>query len=204
MFIDEERGAALMQRDVKTVLCLSPAVVTLAAVAVIAALGAGPAAAQRGTTKIIGNAPEEEIFREIDPELPAYPADGALVEFQPRRNSRYRFYIDPGSVSLGTDRVVRYSVLVESPSGAANVSYEGIRCKTSEYKVYAYGKVDREWAKARDPKWQDIGLSSASYRLALSMDYFCDSETVAGRNAGDLVAILRGNPRNGAIDKGRH
>ena len=87
----------------------------------------------------IGGVPEEKVFKEDALNLPAYPDDAALIEFRARGHSKNRFYVDRNSVSLGADRVVRYTAVIKSPSGAANVSYEALRCKTTEYKVYAYG-----------------------------------------------------------------
>ncbi|HEY0884044.1 MAG TPA: CNP1-like family protein [Ramlibacter sp.] len=51
--------------------------------------------------------------------------------------SQLRFGVDPASVSLGSDGVVRYVVVAASAGGAVNGIYEGIRCSTGEYKVYA-------------------------------------------------------------------
>ena len=51
--------------------------------------------------------------------------------------SQLRFGVDPASVSLGSDGVIRYVVVASSTSGAVNGIYEGIRCNTAEYKVYA-------------------------------------------------------------------
>ena len=72
----------------------------------------------------IGGVPEEKEFKEDALNLPAYPDDAALIEFRPRGHSKNRFYVDRNSVSLGADRVVRYTAVIKSPSGGANVSYE--------------------------------------------------------------------------------
>lgn len=50
--------------------------------------------------------------------------------------SQLRFGVDPASVTLGSDGIVRY-VVVAAGAGAVNGIYEGIRCSTGEYKVYA-------------------------------------------------------------------
>ena len=151
---------------------------------------------QRGNPENIGGVPEEKPFKEDALNLPAYPDDAALIEFRPRGHSKNRFYVDRNSVSLGADWVVRYTAVIKSPSGIANVSYEGLRCKTSEYKVYAYGTRDGTWANAREPKWQDVDGTTANFRYSLWVDYLCDSEAVGGRNAKDLVARLKGDPLN--------
>jgi hypothetical protein len=159
--------------------------------------GGGTAAdAQRGMPEDIGGVPAEKEFKEDALSLPAYPEDAALIEFRPRGNSKNRFYVDRNSVSLGADRVVRYTAVIKSSSGVANVSYEGLRCKTSEYKVYAYGTRNGTWTNAHESKWQDVGRANASYRYSLWVDYLCDSEAVGGRNAKDLIARLKGDPLN--------
>jgi len=151
---------------------------------------------QRGNPENIGGVPEEKPFTEDVLNLPGFPDDAALIEIRPRGHSKNRFYIDRNSVSLGADRVVRYTAVIKSPSGVANVSYEGMRCKTSEYKVYAYGTRDRTWATTRKPKWQDVDGTTANLRYSLRVDYLCDIEAVGGRNAKELIARLKGDPLN--------
>jgi hypothetical protein len=159
--------------------------------------GGGKAAAgQRGMPEDIGGVPKEKEFKEDALILPAYPDDAALIEFRPRGNLKNRFYVDRNSVSLGTDWVVRYTAVIKSPSGVANVSYEALRCKTSEYKVYAYGTRNATWTNAGEPKWQNVGRTTANFHYSLWVDYMCDGEGVRGRNAKDLIARLKGDPLN--------
>ncbi|MBI3528322.1 MAG: CNP1-like family protein [Betaproteobacteria bacterium] len=158
---------------------------------------------QRGMPKNVGGVIEEKDFREADVELPPYPGESDLTEFRLRRNSNNRYYVDIKSIAIGPDRVVRYSAVIKSPSGALNTSYEGLRCKTSEFKVYAYGIRSGEWTKARDSQWRRIERSSADFRFTLYKDYFCDIEAIAGRNEKDLIANLKGNPLNNITDKNR-
>ncbi len=158
--------------------------------------GGGTLAGQRGMPENIGGVPEKKEFKEDALSLPPYPDDAALIEFRPRGYSKNRFYIDRNSVLLGPDWVVRYTAIIKSPSGVANVSYEALRCKTSEYKVYAYGTPSGTWMNASEPKWQDVGRTAANFRYSLWADYLCDGEGVRGRNAKDLIARLKGDPLN--------
>jgi CNP1-like family len=151
---------------------------------------------QRGNPENIGGVPEEKSFKEDALNLPAFPDDAALIEIRPRGHSKNRFYIDRNSVSLGADWMVRYTAVIKSPSGVPNVSYEGMRCKTSEYKVYAYGTRDRTWVNAREPKWHDVDGTSANFHYSLWVDYLCDSEAVGGRNAKELIVRLKGDRLN--------
>ena len=154
-------------------------------------------------TTDIGGVPEETPFKETEVVLPSYPQDSALLEFVPRRKSANRFFVDRESISIGPDRVIRYSAMIKSPSGAINTSYEGLRCKTSEYKIYAFGTGKSEWAKVPDVQWRYIPRASADFRFALYKDYFCDIEAIAGRNETDLIANLAGNPLSNVTDKNR-
>jgi hypothetical protein len=185
-------------------------VIALQLAVALALGGCGPStgpnikSSQRGETKDIGGVPQEKAFEEIEaPKLPPFPQDSALLEFIPRRKSSFHFYVDRDSLSIGTDRVVRYSVLAKSPSGAITTSYEGMRCKTSEYKVYALGTDGRQWARPREVLWRAIPRMSADFRFALYKDYFCDIEAIAGRNEKDLIAHLKGNPLDNVTDKYR-
>ncbi|HVY04992.1 MAG TPA: CNP1-like family protein [Burkholderiales bacterium] len=151
----------------------------------------------------IGGVLEEKKFKESDVTLPPYPDAARFIEFKPRRNSSNHFFIDRESVSLAEDRVVRYSVVVKSESGATTTSYEGLRCKTAEYKVYAFGLQGNQWTPTADPQWRPILRLTPDFRFALYKDYFCDVASVAGRNAEDLVANVVGNPLNNVSDKNR-
>lgn len=68
------------------------------------------------------------------PAPPALRTTGLIPLEIPR--SQLRFGVDPASVSLGSDGVVRYVVVAAGAGGAVNGIYEGIRCSTGEYKVY--------------------------------------------------------------------
>lgn len=67
-----------------------------------------------------------------------------------------KFFVDAQSLSYGTDGVLRFTLEVVSPSGAKNVSYEGMRCATGERRFYAFGRADGTWSKARGNQWVKI------------------------------------------------
>ena len=148
--------------------------------------------AERGMPEDIGGIPEEKPFKEDSLKLPPYPGDASLLEFRLRGATRNRYFIDRDSVSLGEDRVVRYAMVIKTASGSTNVSYEGMRCKTSEYKVYAFGTRDGKWVEARDPKWSAVGSTTGNFHFGLWADYLCDSEAVNGNSVADLIVALKG------------
>ena len=104
--------------------------------------------------------------------LPLYPANASLVEFSPTASGGFRFFIDSGSLAVGGDGVVRYVLVARSPDGVDNVSFEGLRCATGEYRIYAVGHRDRSWTE-RGGTWQSVSVASGQLRRELRDNYFC-------------------------------
>jgi len=65
-----------------------------------------------------------------------------------------RFGIDPETVTLGSDGVVRYVVVMRNASGSESALYEGIRCETREVKSYARHGASGDWVLQRDARWR--------------------------------------------------
>lgn len=135
--------------------------------------------------------PEEKQWGEVEVILPAYPKTENLVEFDASTLTSNRHYVDTQSLQVGEDRVIRYTVVIDGKGGARNVSYEGMRCRPSERKLYAYGHPDRTWSAAQTPTWQQIDFNSAtSYHKTLYRDFFCP-DGIAVRDAKEAILNLR-------------
>lgn len=107
--------------------------------------------------------------------LPAPPSEASLRQFFVSAASPNRFLIDESTISVGEDGVVRYVLVVRTPGGAENVSFEGIRCTSGERRIYAMGRPNGEWAAARRSEWEPISDNAYNRpRAALAFDYFCD------------------------------
>lgn len=103
--------------------------------------------------------------------LPPLPQSRDLVRFDLLAPSEMRYFIDASSLRVG-DGVVRYVMVVRSPEGAQNVSYEALRCPR-EYRVLALGRPEGGWLAQSTP-WREFqrGMDrSAQYSLA--RNYFC-------------------------------
>jgi hypothetical protein len=151
----------------------------LAACVALAACGAPPVEKsdwERSHEAVL--APAEDAL-----ELPAYPREEDLVEFSAGPRGEFRFFVDSASISPGKDGVVRYTLVARSTSGAQNVSYEGMRCSTSELRVYAVGH-GRDWVLSRGG-WRPMQPGSAQrWHNALYREYFCPyRQPVASRRA---------------------
>lgn len=162
----------------------------------------------------------DKPFKEDAVTFPAPPVDRDAVPFDVggRTDSPLRFAIDPKSVSIGKDNVVRYTVLITSKTGARNVNYEGLRCDTAERRIYATLRNDtNQWVGNRAvdmnetantesasmnaykpaTNWQRVGNGGPTdYASALMRSYFCDVRSVAGDGkASTLVQRLGGSAR---------
>jgi len=181
----------------------------LPALVALALLAAGPASAQmdkrpgerRGEWS--GDRDEERESKEIELKLPAYPKAEDLIEFPVSGGTNFRFFIDPASLAVESDGVVRYTLVARSPGGISNISYEGIRCSTNVYKVFALGNDGRWSVKPSD--WREINAKSVQrWHGELRSYFFCPhGRTIASGEEG-LNALRRGrHPDAATVDGAR-
>src|SRR5215207_2503732 len=111
------------------------------------ALAAGAAQAQLAT-------PNPD-WKEADAPAPPALRTVGLVRLDVPE-SALRFGVDPASVVLTSDGVVRYVVVATSDSGAVNGLYEGIRCSTAETRLYARHNPDSGWVPVKDGQWRSL------------------------------------------------
>jgi hypothetical protein len=166
----------------------------------VAAVAAGCAREDTGgSPTLLGEVP----WQERETKLPAYPNPDRLIRFGVGPTSRFDFFVDPDSLSVGEDGVVRFTVIAKSDH-ATNVSYEGIRCVTRERKVYATGRPEGIWHAARDPQWVRIGPPTADlHRFVLWNEYFCIGRTpIRTANEGLHALRLGGHPRVQELESG--
>ncbi|MEO8443328.1 MAG: CNP1-like family protein [Betaproteobacteria bacterium] len=130
---------------------------------------------------------EKKESVEFEVKLPPMPKTENLVPFEASAANTNNFFIDATSILIGADGIVRYTMVVKSPSGAENISYEGMRCETTEQKTYAYGRRDGTWSNARAPAWKKIVYKDINRQHAvLYSHYFCpDGEPI--RSAKDAI-----------------
>lgn len=133
----------------------------------------------------------EKPWQEVALQLPAAPQPENLLPFFVSATATQSFAVDAKSLSVGSDGVVRYTLVATSPAGARNMSYEGIRCATYERKLYAFGHPDGSWTRSRRDQWERINGNAANRQhAALFKDYFCSETSVAG-GADDIARRLR-------------
>jgi hypothetical protein len=133
---------------------------------------------------------EDPDWKEVEaPPPPAVNTRGLIALDIP--GSALRFGVDPKSVTVGSDHVVRYVVVATSSTGTVNAIYEGIRCEGGEVRVYARHNPDSGWVPARSVDWQPLHTTANSrHSLFIARNGACMGRGVNG-NATQIVSDLR-------------
>jgi hypothetical protein len=89
-------------------------------------------------------------------------------------SSVLRWGVDPKSITIANDRVVRYVVVAQGQGGAVNALYEGLRCSTGEVKLYARHSGDK-WVSVGDADWKalDNNIAATRHSLAIARNGVC-------------------------------
>ncbi|MCG2595294.1 CNP1-like family protein [Ramlibacter sp. XY19] len=105
--------------------------------------------------------------------------------------SSLRFGVDPASVAVGKDGVVRYVVVAQSSSGAVNGIYEGLSCSGGSVRIYARHNPDSGWVPAGTTLWTPLHQTANSrYSLQVARTGACVGHAPNG-NAAQIVRDLR-------------
>jgi hypothetical protein len=123
--------------------------------------------------------------------VPAYPKRENLLSFFVSATTTFEFFVDATSISTGDDGVVRYVLVARSAQGAETVNYEGIRCSSREFRIYATGS-DGQWTRRVTP-WRPIAPRSIQrWHNALAREYFCPIGEPILSAAEGVNALRRG------------
>lgn len=135
---------------------------------------------------------EKKEWKEAEVKFPPYPRNENLLQFDVGGASPHRFYIDPPSLAIGPDGVVRYTLVTRTAGGATNITFEGIRCDGRRHKYYAVGETGGAWAAARNPHWRRIERQDLDQqRLALVDTYLCEGKAPRGSREAMLDRLKR-------------
>jgi hypothetical protein len=129
-------------------------------------------------------------------ELPATSSPSRLAPFEVKGRTEHETGLDPDAISLGADGVTRYTLVVRTTAGVANVTYEGIRCETAEWKVYATGRQDGQWHRVPVPVWRPMDKAGLNdIRQTLYERHVCTpARTVPVSVAQVLQSFRRPHP----------
>jgi len=134
---------------------------------------------------------EDPDWKETEaPAPPAFSLDKLLALDMPPYVS-LQFGVDPATLALTEDGVVRYVVVARNASGSTNAMYEGIRCTTGEVKTYARTNSLGTWVALPSPQWRGLNDNQPSkHALAFAHQGACDAHTPAN-SVADIVKALK-------------
>jgi hypothetical protein len=124
------------------------------------------------------------------PEPPAYPRDENLQAFFVTSASDNKFFVDRSSVNVH-DGIVRYTLVVRTPFGVDNVSFEALNCKEREFRSYARGSGPGKWI-ARPTEWRRIEPLIHLAQHTLHWEYFCPNRIAIRASSEGVLALEKG------------
>lgn len=140
---------------------------------------------------------EDPDWKEIDvPTPPPFNKDKLIPVEMPSYVS-LRFGVDPATLTVSDDGVIRYVMVAQSSGGGTlSAMYEGIRCAAGEFKTYARFNASGQWAAISNPQWRPLNDNNTSkHALALARQGACDGRSAAARTVQAIVSSLKNPPR---------
>jgi hypothetical protein len=138
---------------------------------------------------------ESKAWQENPVERPAYPEPQNFYSFYVSAATKNRFFIDVQNLHIGSDGVVRYTLMIVSPSGIKNITHEGMHCQNREKRTYFMGRAhEKTWSPTRGSQWTRIRNETINrHHAALFQDFFCPN----GLIAADAESVRRAIEKEG-------
>ncbi|OUM01378.1 CNP1-like family protein [Variovorax sp. JS1663] len=151
----------------------------LAGACLLAACGSTPRDTDNPDWAQAGMPPPPKVTAQADEwkeaEVPPPPAfsESRLLSIAMPPYSTLKFGVDPNTLSVTGDGVVRYVVVASNKAGGAtNAFYEGIRCASEEVKQYARYN-EGAWHLAGNAEWKRINDRNSRYAKELALQGVC-------------------------------
>ena len=133
------------------------------------------------------------------PPPPVFRTD-RLIKLEMPRYLATQFGVDPQTLQITPDGLVRYVMVASSPGGTTQAMYEGLRCLTGEVKTYARFGSDGTWSPVRDPQWRALsGNQASAHALALARQGACDGRAAASASAAAIIRKLKAAASEGSM-----
>ena len=130
----------------------------------------------------------ENADLEVVTRFPAFPRRENLIEFKVLDSDGFGFFVDRSTLAVGDDGMVRYVLVARSPSGVENVSYEGLRCASAEFRRYALGRPDATWRASASP----LQPLARPWHQVLHHEFFCPQNLPLRTAAEGVQALVEG------------
>ena len=137
--------------------------------------------------------PPPEWVEEKPPAPPAFTTHQLIPIDMPHYVS-VEVGIDPATLTVGTDGVVRYVVVMRNTFGSSVAAFEGIRCTTDEVKTYARFGTAGQWVAVKEPEWKPInGNMPSKHAFTIARQGACDTHLSSTRE--ETIKLLKQRQR---------
>jgi len=162
--------------------------------ALACALCASVAPASATPPRINNNVPDVPEWVELPVAAPPTFSRDKLISISMPADFSMAVGVDPNTITVGTDGVVRYVVVMTNRSGGFNAFFEGIHCITHEVKTYAYHTSSSDWVFLNQPAWHDLNDTMPSHHaMAFARDGACQFGGPPTRD--EILDVLKNGPR---------
>jgi hypothetical protein len=150
-----------------------------------------------GLVLLAGHASAQVLHTDPDwkeseaPPPPAFSQEQLLPITMPSYVS-LQLGLDPATLRITPDGIIRYVVVARSTTGSLNAMYEGIQCATWKVKTYARFATNGQWSLVTEPKWQDLADKLPSkHAIALARQGLCENGSIAASSVASIVQALK-------------
>lgn len=131
-------------------------------------------------------------WKEQDVAPPAVFRTDRLIPIEMPRYVSVKVGIDPETLTISSDGIVRYVVVASSPSGNQNAAFEGIWCRTGDVKIYARYGSDGKWNVVRNAEWKPLsGNQPSMHALAMARQGVCNGRSAAASSTQEIIRMLK-------------
>lgn len=131
-------------------------------------------------------------WKEADVPAPPTFSTKQLLPIEMPSYVSLQFGVDPATLTITFDGIVRYVMVATNASGSVNAMYEGIRCATGEVKTYARSNASGVWTNVTEPPWRNMSDNLPSkHALAFARQGACDGRSVPASSTADIIRALK-------------
>lgn len=130
---------------------------------------------------------------------PSVFATDHLIPIDMPRYVSVQVGVDPQSIVVSSDGVVRYIMVMRNATGSTSAVYEGIRCASDEVKTYARYSASGQWSMVANPEWKAINDNMPSrHAQAFARQGGCQDHLAPTKQ--EILDVLK-TPRRSSLNK---
>jgi hypothetical protein len=135
----------------------------------------------------------DEWVEEQAPPPPAFSKEH-LIPIDLPLHMTVKVGVDPNSIVVGSDGVVRYVLVITNTTGTTSALYEGIRCISDEVKTYARLGSSGTWTMLTSQTWKPVSDNlPAGISLAFARQGGCQNRLATSKS--EIITALTARMR---------